>query len=36
VTLGRTRADALLTLKIDAPCHEALAFLHEQARLAAN
>jgi hypothetical protein len=26
----------LLTLKIDAPCHEALAFLHEQARLAAN
>lgn len=27
VTLGRTRADALLTLKVDAPCHEALAFL---------
>jgi NAD-dependent SIR2 family protein deacetylase len=28
VTLGRTRADPLLTLKVDAPCHEALAFLH--------
>ncbi|RCS30883.1 NAD-dependent protein deacetylase [Rhodanobacter denitrificans] len=27
VTLGRTRADALLTLKVDARCHEALAFL---------
>ncbi len=27
VTLGRTRADALLTLKVDAPCQEALAFL---------
>jgi NAD-dependent SIR2 family protein deacetylase len=36
VTLGRTRADALLTLKIDAPCHEALAFLREQARLVMN
>ncbi len=34
VTLGRTRADALLTLKIDAPCAEALAFLHEQPLLA--
>ena len=33
VTLGRTRADALLTLKVDAPCHEALAFLRGQARL---
>lgn len=28
VTLGRTRADALLTLKVDAPCQDALAFLH--------
>ncbi|MEO5829589.1 MAG: NAD-dependent protein deacetylase [Rhodanobacter sp.] len=28
VTLGRTRADALLTLKVDAPCGESLAFLH--------
>jgi len=28
VSLGRTRADALLTLKIDAPCSEALAFLN--------
>ena len=27
VTLGRTRADALLSLKVDAPCEEALAFL---------
>lgn len=27
VTLGRTRADALLTLKVDAPCEKALAFL---------
>jgi NAD-dependent SIR2 family protein deacetylase len=27
VTLGRTRADALLALKVDAPCHEALQFL---------
>lgn len=27
VTLGRTRADALLTLKVDAPCEDALAFL---------
>ncbi|WEN13554.1 NAD-dependent protein deacetylase [Rhodanobacter sp. AS-Z3] len=27
VTLGRTRADALLTLKVDAPCAESLAFL---------
>jgi hypothetical protein len=34
--LGRTRADALLTLKVDAPCHEALAFLHEPARLGMN
>ncbi|KRE92526.1 NAD-dependent deacetylase [Frateuria sp. Soil773] len=30
VTLGHTRADPLLTLKVDAPCGEALAFLHEQ------
>ena len=29
VTLGRTRADALLALKVDARCHEALAFLRE-------
>lgn len=28
VTLGRTRADPLLTLKVDASCLEALAFLH--------
>lgn len=28
VTLGRTRADALLTLKVDASCHEAFGFLH--------
>ena len=27
VNLGRTRADALLTLKVEAPCEEALAFL---------
>jgi len=27
VTLGRTRADALLALKVDAPCEEALDFL---------
>jgi NAD-dependent SIR2 family protein deacetylase len=27
VTLGHTRADPLLTLKVDAPCQEALAFL---------
>ncbi|MEW9624887.1 NAD-dependent protein deacetylase [Rhodanobacter geophilus] len=27
VTLGRTRADALLALKVDAPCEEALGFL---------
>ncbi|MGP1667285.1 MAG: NAD-dependent protein deacetylase [Rhodanobacter sp.] len=27
VTLGRTRADALLTLKVDAACDESLAFL---------
>ncbi len=27
VTLGRTRADALLALKVDAPCEETLAFL---------
>jgi NAD-dependent SIR2 family protein deacetylase len=28
VSLGRTRADALLTLKVDESCHAALAFLH--------
>lgn len=28
VTLGRTRADPLLTLKVDAPCEQTLAFLH--------
>jgi NAD-dependent SIR2 family protein deacetylase len=27
VNLGRTRADELLTLKVNAPCAEALAFL---------
>lgn len=32
VTLGRTRADALLTLKVDARCHEALAFLQTSKR----
>ncbi|MBD8874071.1 NAD-dependent protein deacetylase [Rhodanobacter sp. DHB23] len=31
VTLGRTRADALLALKVDAPCEEALGFLAAQA-----
>ena len=31
VTLGRTRADALLALKVDAPCEEALAFLRQPA-----
>lgn len=34
VTLGRTRADALLTLKVDEPCGEALAFLCPQPSLA--
>jgi hypothetical protein len=29
VNLGRTRADALLTLKVAAPCSAALAFLIE-------
>ena len=29
VTLGRTRADALLSLKVDAPCDSSLAFLHQ-------
>lgn len=29
LTLGRTRADSLLSLKIDANCSEALAFLHQ-------
>lgn len=29
VTLGRTRADPLLTLKVDAPCDESLAFLRQ-------
>ena len=28
VCLGHTRADPLLTLKVDAPCDQALAFLH--------
>ncbi len=36
VNLGRTRADALLTLKVDAPCHEALAFLHDSPQLVMN
>ena len=27
VNLGRTRADSLLTLKVERPCDEALAFL---------
>jgi len=31
VSLGRTRADALLTLKVDAPCSEALGFVLETA-----
>lgn len=35
VCLGRTRADPLLTLKIDAPCADALAFLHRPAVAAA-
>lgn len=29
LTLGRTRADPLLSLKVDASCREALAFVHE-------
>ncbi|MDU3045913.1 MAG: NAD-dependent deacetylase, partial [Bradyrhizobium sp.] len=29
VNLGRTRADDLLSLKVEAPCDEALAFLLE-------
>ena len=32
VNLGRTRADELLTLKVSAPCADALAFLLPQAR----
>ena len=35
VTLGRTRADALLALKVDAPCEEAFGFLPAAADLAA-
>ncbi len=34
VTLGRTRADALLALKVDAPCEQAFGFLLENADLA--
>ncbi|MDE2086422.1 MAG: NAD-dependent protein deacetylase [Xanthomonadaceae bacterium] len=34
VTLGRTRADALLALKVDAPCEQAFGFLLEDADLA--
>ena len=30
VNLGRTRADDLLSLKVEAPCDEALAFLLEE------
>jgi NAD-dependent SIR2 family protein deacetylase len=36
LTLGRTRADALLSLKIDARCSDALAFLLAPQSLAAN
>jgi len=32
LTLGRTRADPLLSLKVDANCSEALAFLHQTGR----
>ncbi|MEO7052088.1 MAG: Sir2 family NAD-dependent protein deacetylase, partial [Rhodanobacter sp.] len=36
LTLGRTRADALLSLKIDARCSDALAFVLAPRRLMAN
>jgi NAD-dependent SIR2 family protein deacetylase len=36
LTLGRTRADALLSLKIDARCSDALAFVLEPRSLIAN
>lgn len=36
LSLGRTRADALLSLKIDAPCSEALAFVLTPELLIAN
>ncbi len=36
LTLGRTRADALLSLKIDARCSDALAFVLAPERLIAN
>ena len=36
LTLGRTRADALLSLKIDARCSDALAFVLAPERLLAN
>lgn len=36
LTLGRTRADALLDLKVDARCSDALAFLLAPERLIAN
>lgn len=36
VNLGQTRADALLTLKIDARCDQALAFLNDDRRTAAE
>ncbi|MEO9078593.1 MAG: NAD-dependent protein deacetylase [Rhodanobacter sp.] len=36
VTLGLTRADALLNLKVDARCSDALAFLLDPGRLIAN
>jgi NAD-dependent SIR2 family protein deacetylase len=36
LTLGRTRADALLSLKVDASCSDALAFVLRSQRLAAN
>jgi NAD-dependent SIR2 family protein deacetylase len=36
VNLGQTRADALLTLKIDARCDQALAFLNDDRRIEAE
>jgi len=36
VTLGRTRADALLSLKVDARCSDALAFVLDAEPLAAT
>jgi NAD-dependent SIR2 family protein deacetylase len=36
VTLGRTRADALLSLKVDERCSDALAFVLDAEPLAAS